>query len=118
MVWVAFSVETPFKEVPEPTRGSIRVDAGARRLATVSTGERIANLRGFKRSDAVGVVMARTVHPRAYAVHREQALRGWTERHIVGGKPGVRRLGGENHRHAVVRPAHGAVRPGGEYPTT
>lgn len=47
--WVSFSVEGAIPEAPPPVRSSIGVDAGARRLATLSTGERIENPRSLRR---------------------------------------------------------------------
>ena len=47
--WVSFSVEGAIREAPAPVRVSVGIDAGARRLATLSTGERIENPRSLRR---------------------------------------------------------------------
>ena len=47
--WVSFSVDGAVRTAPEPKRYSVGVDAGARRLATLSEGARFENPRAFAR---------------------------------------------------------------------
>ena len=47
--WASFSVEAAPRPAPEPVRGSVGVDAGARRLATLSDGTKFENPRNLAR---------------------------------------------------------------------